>query len=144
MDVISLLAPYTLVHATSISTNIALQMFYCLTLQPLFFYSTWTICVTTIERSLFQHKEIIPPSKFATCHAYFHHDHLHPMWKLHSGTCKDELGSPLQYIWILYFPTSCVQAMIAQYKFAYFSFTNLIVSTNLVLLQGSWEDESND
>jgi hypothetical protein len=33
-----------------------------------------------------------------TCHAHIRHDHLCPTWKLHSGTCKDEVRNPLRYL----------------------------------------------
>lgn len=49
----------------------------------------------TVEGSLFRHKFIISPSKFATCHAHIRQDPLVSPCKLHSRTRKDEIGNPV-------------------------------------------------
>jgi hypothetical protein len=52
---------------------------------------------TSREGSLFRHKITIFFSNFATCHAHTCRNHLNFMWKLHFGTCEEEIRSPLNY-----------------------------------------------
>ena len=52
---------------------------------------------TTIEGSLFNNKTIIFPQNLPLVMLTFAMTHLYPKCKLQSNTCKDEMGSPLQY-----------------------------------------------
>ena len=54
-----------------------------------------------IEGSLFWHKTIVFPSNLPCVMLTFVRNHLYPMWKLYSSTCKDEIGSPLKYVHML-------------------------------------------
>ena len=53
--------------------------------------------IVVLQSAPFQHKFIILPSKLTTCRAHICRIHSYPMWKLHSNTCKDKLGSLLWY-----------------------------------------------
>ena len=58
----------------------------------------------TVKSSLFQHKILRFPSKFATCHAYIR---PHPTWRLHPYTCIDEVWSPYNVSWIPFLKKMC-------------------------------------